>query len=240
MEKPMEVKNTMKIKQQKTIFLLWSLFLMCCTGAWASDADSLTMVRYDFSEPLGSEWEYIQEPVKENYVIHDGMLRLYSSVTSLKDESQPTFVGLRPDSTAFTITTKIALADLLDGDETGLAVYQAPMGYAQCCFFNLKGDRRVRVRLVLKNLTTLVCDRSVGIPSSIWLRVQAIGRMYSFSYSTDGKRYHWLDSIDKSLLRPVVVGQGNGILVGLYSYMGNPKTQAGRSFADYDEIEYLH
>lgn len=213
---------------------------MVCTGAWAADADSLVTVRYDFTQPLGSEWKYVHEPVRDNYVIHDGMLRLYASFTSLKDDGQPTFVALKPDSADFSLTMKIAHIDFLEGDEVGLAVYQAPMGHAHCCIYNLRGDRRIRVRVVLKNMTVMLSDRSLGIVPETWIRVEARGGLYHFSYSVDGQHYKKLESVDASLLRPVVVGQGNGILVGPYSYMGNPKLQSGRSFVDIDELIFIH
>ena len=231
--------------------LLQLLSVMFCIGAWAADADTLKTVCYCFNEPLGSEWTYVHEPVRENYVTRDGLLRLYGSATSFKDDVQPTFAALSPtvlggfpaesaDSVDYTMTMKIVHSDLLDGDEVGLAVYQAPMGYAQCCLHNLRGDRRIRVRLLLKYLSFMISDRSVGVPSEIWIRLEARNGMYRFSYSTNGQRYVALESVDRSLLRPVVVGQGNGILVGPYSFVGSPKLQAGRSFGDIDELEITY
>lgn len=217
--------------------LLQLLFFMLSSAVWASDADTLTTVCYDFNEPLGNEWTYIHEPVSENYRIHDGMLRIFASVTSLKDDVQPTFVGLRPESEDYSMTMKIAQTDFLDSDEVGLAVYQAPMGYVQCYIYNLRGDRRMRVRLVLKNITTLMSDRSIGNTMPVWIRLDASSGMYRFSYSTNGQRYVALESVDQSLLRPVVVGQGDGIQVGPYAYMGSPKSQSGHSFGDIEELE---
>ena len=192
----------------------------------------------DFDHKLGSEWVYLGVPDTACYVVQDGHLRLFGSPAELNAGKGTTFAGFRPDSTTFSVTTRLTLFDTLDGDEAGLAVYQAPEGYLQCCLNNHRGMHRLKLRLTLKNIRVLLTDKAIGSSSELWLRVDDDGRNYTFSYSTDGGKFHEMESVDRSLLQPAVVGSGTGIIVGLYAYRGSSKFQAGPSYADFDFLEY--
>ncbi len=217
-------------------FVLYILTLLCVAAGAATGSDGQAK-RYEFNQPLGSEWEYINAPQTGRYNIGEGRLRLYGATEDLDANGCPTFVGLRPDSAGFSMTTKLFLFDTLDGDEAGLAVYQAPQGYVQCCLNNYRGTHRLKLRLTLRNVRTVLVDKPMGIVNNVWLRMEDDGQNYTFHYSTDGQRYHLLESVDKSLLRPVVVGGGTGIVAGLYAYQGTTKLQAGPSYADFDFLE---
>lgn len=193
---------------------------------------------YDFNQPLGPEWVYIQNPDSSCYRLHDGMLRLYGSKSLLFDNHQPTFVGIRQESVAFTFDTKIVNHDLMEGDEAGLCVYQMHDGNVQYGLNNLRGDYHLKLRLNLKNVHTLLFDRFVSSSDDLWLRVQSDGKTYQFYYSTDGVSYTKAEEVDCTLLSTETVGGFTGVILGLYSHQANVRYQAGRSYADFDNVTY--
>lgn len=195
-------------------------------------------VRDDFDRPLGPEWMYMQNPDSAQYQLHDGQLRLVGSIHELRENQPTTFIGRRQEAASFTFDTKISFYDLDDGDEAGLCAYQINEGYAQVCVNNFRGNYRLKVRLNLKNVRVLLCDRSFGEHPEVWLRIKSNSRYYNFYYSTDGKNYHWLESVDCSLLSTETAGGFTGATLGLYAYNGGTRYQAGHCFADFDYVEY--
>lgn len=195
-------------------------------------------VRDDFDRPLGPEWMFLQNPDSSFYRLHDGQLRLTGSIHELKENVTPTFIGRRQEAANFTFDTKISFYDLDDGDEAGLCAYQMHEGYAQVCVNNFRRSHRLKVRLNLKNVRLLLCEKSFGESPEVWLRIESNSRHYNFLYSLDGQKYHWLESVDCSLLSTETVGGFTGVTLGLYAYNASTRYQAGHCFADFDYVEY--
>jgi len=195
----------------------------------------------DFSKPLGPEMIYIQNPDSSTYWQHDGKMRLYGSVYEMHENKQPTFVGMRQESAKFVLDTKISAFDFTEGDEAGLCVYQMHEGYVQCCVSYSRGNSRFRLRLVLKGMQAFLVDRNFGgsLLENVWLRVKSDGVKYYFYYSINGQKYTLLDAVPCALLSTETVGGFTGVTMGIYAYNGNPKFQMGRSYADFDYLEYV-
>jgi len=193
-----------------------------------------------FDKPLGPEWVYIQNPDTTAYRMQEGAMRLYGNVHEMYENRQPTFVGIRQESPVFTMDTKIVESDLEDGDEGGLCVYQSNEGYVQCCLNNFRGFPRIKLRLYLKGVRTLLVDRPIPMDraNQVWLRVKSDGKKYDFYYSFDGDKYTWIESVHCSLLSTETVGGFTGVTLGIYAQMGSTKIQAGRSYADFEYVEY--
>ena len=194
--------------------------------------------KYEFDRPLEPEWVYIQNPDSAMYLLHNGQMRLRGSRYSLVENIQPTFLGLRQESASFVMDTKINTYELADGDEAGICVYQMHNGNVQCCLNNYRDIYRLKVRLNLKGLKPLLVDKNITHPSDLWLRVTSDSNTYSFYYSTDGEKYHLLESVDCTLLSTETVGGFTGAMLGIYCYQGYTKFQAGRPYADFDYVEY--
>lgn len=195
---------------------------------------------YDFNEPLGPEWTYIQQPDTTKYQVVDGWLELATSNSSLTDNDRPTFVGHHQQTETFELETRLRLPDSLPGDEAGLTVYGAHDAHAEAFLQNLRGELFVKVRYTLKNLRQVVKEVRFGNAREVWLRVRCDGRYYLYYYSTDGTQFHYLERIDASLLTNVG-GHGTdytGILLGLYSWGGGAQFAAGRTWSCFDYLTY--
>ncbi len=194
--------------------------------------------RTEFDRPLGPEWVYLQNPDSACYWMHKGRMRLVGSIYDLKTNDRPTFIGRRQEAPEFTFETKIAFHDLYDGDEVGICAYQMHEGFAQACFSNTRGEMNVRLRLNLKNVNVTLASRHIGNCPQLWLRMKSDSKTYKFYYATDGKDYQELGDVDCSLLSTETVGGFTGVTLGLFAYNGNTRYQAGRSFAEFDYVEY--
>lgn len=195
----------------------------------------------DFSKPLGPEILYIQNPDSSAYWQHNGKMRLYGAAHEMMLNRQPTFVGLRQEAAKFTMDTKISAFNFNDGDEAGVCVYQMHEGYVQCCLNNSQDVSHLKLRLCLKGVRALIFDKSIGseLLENLWLRVRSDSCYYYFYYSTDGEKFHLLDSVHCSLLSTETVGGFTGVTLGIYAHMNNRESETGRSYADFDYIEYI-
>ena len=191
-----------------------------------------------FGDKLGPEWIYIQNPDSTHYRLVGGKLRLVTSNSSLTDNDRPTFIGRRQESENFILDTKVTLTDVQPGDEGGLTVYQINDGHVDFYLQNYKNDIRVKMRSTIKGLRCVLAEKSIGKRRTVWLRVASNGRVYKFTYSFDGKRYHWLDQLDCALLSTEVVGGFTGVVLGMYAWRGGAQFNRGQSWMDFDYFNY--
>lgn len=214
--------------------------LLCTIALLACLLTDLRAQRhYVFSkDTLGTEWQYVGERNANCYRIVDGKLRLYGDINELKDTSPTTFVGLPQDEGKFEVNTKLTLTDAENGDEAGVCVYRSKEGYVQCALNNYNGQRRLKLRVQLLSHRILLVDRPVGLMSEVLLRISFNGSKYSFSYSTDGKRYHWLEQVESGLLDKGLVGGEDRPLVGMFCYNANTKYYAGFTFGEFHFFNY--
>lgn len=222
----------------KRHFLL-ILALVCVTLVQAAEPGKRYW-HYDFNQPLGPEWEYIQQPDSSKYRMYDGWLELGTSNSSLTDNDHPTFVGRCQDTSLFLLETKMRLPGSVAGDEAGLTVYHMPDVHAEVYVQNLRGDLRVKMRYTLKNLRQVASEVRIGNVKDVWLRIKREGKFYSFFYSTDGNRYHWLERIDASLMIGAVAPSADyrDIRLGMYAWQGGAQFAAGVTWARFDYLDY--
>lgn len=192
--------------------------------------------RDDFDgETLNPSWQYLGQPDVSKYQLKDGRLRLIGDIYEVKDDGPTSFLGLPVGDAPFTFETKLTLYDADSGDEAGICLYRSKNAYVQCCLNNYRGDHRLRVRLHFLSHRLLLADQSVGLRREVWFRVSLSENepQYEFSYSFDGKKFNQLESVEKMLLSPALIGSSNQMLIGLFSVMGSVKYQAGYSYADF-------
>jgi alpha-N-arabinofuranosidase len=66
--------------------------------------------RYEFNESFGPEWNYIRNPVSENYMMNEeeGLLVLVGNENSLDSMGSPTFIGIRQKDFNMELTSKLS------------------------------------------------------------------------------------------------------------------------------------
>jgi alpha-N-arabinofuranosidase len=192
-----------------------------------------------FSEPLGPEWVYIQNPDSAHYrLTKSGKLRLTASLSNLTDNRRPTFIGRRQESPDFTATTRLDFNQSLAGDEAGLTVYQINDGHIDFCLRQTRQGMTLALKMTMKSVNFV--KKSITVPNTCCsLRVRSDGLMYYFDYSLDGTTFTTFDKVDCPLVSTEVVGGFTGVVLGLYASMNRGYVGNGDTYADFDFFDYV-
>lgn len=186
---------------------------------------------------LGTEWIYLRNPKTENYTFSpQGKLRLKATPASLNDMESPTFVGRRQQHIGFTTTISVELQKARQADEAGLTVFMEKDSHYDI-FIRQGADKQqaVVLRYQLGSLTHI--EKEISIPqSSVQLRVKGSNEIYSFEYSTDGKNFRELGSMNTRYLSTETAGGFTGVILGMYAVSGSTSS---KGYAEFEYFEYL-
>jgi len=176
-----------------------------------------------------AEWLYIQNPIKENYEYGNGKVRLHASKSTLTENNQPTFMGVRQESDKFTMSVTIDPRKLSADSEAGLTVYQINNGHSDI-FVRPNNSGSLCSVVVRHTIKSLVKEDVVATfaNTSTTLTIQSDGNTYSFGYTHDGKTENG-NNIETSLLSTEVVGGFTGVILGMYA--------TGEGYADFSELD---
>lgn len=192
--------------------------------------------RQNFGEsPLGPEWLYLRNPVTSNYEIKPNSLRLKLTDVSIDDLQSPTFVGRRLQHIDFQTTTALSLSKSEIGDEAGLTVYMDFHSHYDVVLKKKQGGKySVVLRYRLGNLNHIEKDIEVSA-NSVYLRVTGDKKLYTFSYSVDGKTFNDLGTMDVRYLSTETAGGFTGIVLGMF---GVSDSKTSKAYADFKYFEY--
>jgi alpha-N-arabinofuranosidase len=170
-------------------------------------------------QKLGFEWIYINNPIESNYSYSKNQLQLKASSTPLDDPNKtPTFVAKRQTDINCVVTTKLALADAKGGDRAGLTVYMDPKGHYDVALVSeADGSCYVELSYRLGAMKHVEKRVKLNTKKAVQLRVEATNALYSFSYSTDGKTFEKLGSMDTYFLATETLGGFTGVVFGLFA-----------------------
>jgi len=189
---------------------------------------------YDFREPFGPEWVYIQNPIQKNYIRRDGRLRMIANKGTLTKNNQPTFIGRRQESANVLVETHVDFSESSVGDEAGLTVYQINDGHTEICLSPNREHMCVAVKGTLKSFNAVLASEEIeGYEAT--LRIKSDGEMYYFEYAADGKPFRSLYKIDCPLLSTETVGGFTGAVIGMYTTM---RGDDGASVADFQYFNF--
>ncbi len=202
------------------------------TLPWAPMKKHLDADKEDAPTTGSNEWVQLQNPIESNYLRNDTMaveekffVRLYPHGT-LTENNQPTFVGRRQESANIKLETEVMPHGSV---EAGLSVYQINDGHLD--FFVT--EKQIALRCKLKSIDYIVKSVFSVRKKPVKLRVRSEGIMYYFDYSTDGKTFKQLASMNCSLMSTEVAGGFTGVTLGMY-VDGMPKT----GYADFNYFRY--
>lgn len=140
---------------------------------------------------LGFEWIYINNPIETNYIYAKNQLQLKATSVPLDDPRKtPTFVARRQTDINCVVTTQLSLDNAKEGDRAGLTVYMDPKGhYDVALVSDADGSCYVELSYRLGAMKHVEKRVKLNTKKAVQLRVEATNALYSFSYSTDGKKF---------------------------------------------------
>jgi alpha-N-arabinofuranosidase len=192
--------------------------------------------RDDFDAPLGPAWNFLRNPVRENYstTARPGWLTLRGTAVALDVESgeSPTFVGRRQEHLRARMACRIDFAPEREGDEAGLVLYRAPHHRYELGVRTPRrgadangtgvrgrgGGREVFVRQTVgEYVSTVTAVASAPGEAPLVLRIDAEPTKYTFAWGPSADHLQPLGSAETRLLSTEVVGGFIGTYVGMYA-----------------------
>ncbi|MBK9934100.1 MAG: glycoside hydrolase family 43 protein [Cytophagaceae bacterium] len=152
---------------------------------------------------------------------------------TISELTNPSFIGKRQQHLNSTAETLVSFAPKNANEKAGLVIFQDERHY----YFIAKaknGDGKDMVQLIKsKDKTTeLVTEVALTIPSSkVNFKIKSEGALYSFWYSTDGKKWNLLkDKVDGKFLSTKVANSFIGCTYGMYATSTGEKSDNTATF----------
>ena len=185
-------------------------------------------IRDDFSAPMLRPWWVMIRTPRERWFRLDSSrkgLTIQGRSVAIGDRGQPSFIGRRQQHAVATAITAMHYTPRRAGDIAGLVAFQSDAFY-YVLGETLHDGKRV-VRLVRRAGTgdqgreTILAEapRSGAPNGALYLRIQARGAQYDFSYAERANDWRMLArDIDGTILSTHVAGGFVGTIVGMYAY----------------------
>ncbi|MBR1463792.1 MAG: glycoside hydrolase family 43 protein [Prevotella sp.] len=179
------------------------------------------------------EWVYLQNPLKDNYRLKHGKLRL-TPHGMLSDNNCSTFIGRRQESEKILVETEMQIHECdtaAVSSSFGLSIYQINDGHID---FGVMEDK-VYVSCKLKSLDALSNVVSGSYKGKIRLRITSDCEMYHFLCSSDGKDFVEVASLNCMLVSSEVAGGFTGVTIGMFAEGNGDGAYADFTYFDYQE-----
>lgn len=194
--------------------------------------------RTDFNaDKLGFEWQYLRNPIRENYSLTEkkGRLRIAASPYTLNEAESVSFIARRQTEHDFSAETWMELIASAENEEAGITLIQNNTHHYDLLFKKQGQAYVVQLRVVAGSLSYIAAEKTVT-GNKIKLKIQGSPLKYSFSFSDKEKgEYVELGKLDTRYLSTEVAGGFTGVMIGLYASSNGKPTQAK---AYYDWFEY--
>lgn len=188
----------------------------------------------------GMEWQWLRNPIHENYSMTDrkGWLRISASPVTLDDSGRPSFVGRRQTENTFRAETVLSFASTSASEEAGLILYQNHDHHYDLTVARNDADEPVvRLRVKLGKIDYTVTE----VPYSgkeVRLRIEGTpDNTYNFFFA-EGKKGEYVrlgGGLDTRYLSTEVAGGFTGVMIGLYA-TSNGTPASGKAY--FDKFEY--
>ncbi|RYY52836.1 MAG: glycoside hydrolase family 43 protein, partial [Chitinophagaceae bacterium] len=163
----------------------------------------------------------------------DAGLTLQLKPETVMDFSNPSFIGKRQQHLNSTAETRLVFTPRSANEKAGLLVFQNESHF----YFLAKSISSSGETIQLYQSTPgkkemeLLAESTLAAKGPLYLRCTAGWDQYSFSYSTDGKKWKLLkDKLDASFLSTKTAGGFTGVLYGMYGTSSGQATSSAASF----------
>ncbi len=189
-------------------------------------------------ETPGLEWQWLRNPVRENYSMTDrkGALRISASPATLDEIAQPSFLGRRQTENTFRAETLMSFTPASASEQAGMALYQNhDHHYDLTAARNEAGELVLRLRVKLGRIDYIAAEAPYS-GGEVKLRVEGTPHTYTFSFAPAGSdKFTHLGSLDTRYISTEVAGGFTGVFIGLYA-TSNGAPAAGKAY--FERFEY--
>ncbi|MFV5690193.1 glycoside hydrolase family 43 protein [Flavobacterium sp. ZT3R25] len=188
------------------------------------------------SDTLGFEWNYINNPIPQNYSLtkHKGYLRLYGSEKSLSENPGVTFAGRRQQHFNFNATTTIDFNPTTDNEEAGITMYKDGLHHYKLFIRKIGKERELVLAYNIGKIKAI--EKRMHLKKGpVKLTVFGTQAFYEFGFSQANNAVITLGKVDTKYLSTETAGGFTGTYIGLYATGNNVKSKAA---ADFENFSY--
>lgn len=197
--------------------------------------------RTDFNEDkLGFEWQYLRNPIRENYSLTErkGQLRISASPYTLNETEAVSFVARRQTEHDFSAETWMELVSSAANEEAGMTLIQNNTHHYDLLLKKQGNKNILQLRVVVGSLSYIAAEKEVA-GNQVKLKIQGEPLSYTFSYSASEQgKYEELGKLDTRYLSTEVAGGFTGVMIGLYA-SSNGKPSKAKAYFDWFAYQEL-
>jgi alpha-N-arabinofuranosidase len=190
-------------------------------------------VRDEFDRnALPFHWMMLRNPRERWYDLAGGRLTLRARPVGLGDNANPSFLARRQQHIHAAASTLMRYAPLRESDEAGIAAFQNDdfWYFLALAVDNgrevLKLERRSGPGDPASGITLASIPSPVARGAPLWLRIEARGAVYRFSYATrEGEWRTLFDHAEGTILSTRTAGGFVGAVFGLHAYSPGDQTR---------------
>ncbi len=190
------------------------------------------------SSKLGAEWQFLRNPVRENYSLNErnGYLRIRASPYTLNETKSVSFVGRRQTEHDFSAGTALELVANDDLEEAGITLIQNNNHHYDF-FIRKNGNGYVlSVRVVIGSLRYIAAQRQLVGPK-VSLQIKGTPLSYTFGYLDEMSGvFQDLQTLDTRYLSTEVAGGFTGVMIGMYA-SANGHASDAKAYFDWFKYE---
>lgn len=191
--------------------------------------------RTDFNgDKLGFEWQYLRNPIKDNYSLTEkkGYLRISSSPYTLDQTESVSMICRRQTEHDFTASTLLMLDSSTDNEEAGMTLIQNNTHHYDFILKKSGKEFIVQLRVRLGSQSYIAAEEKVS-GNQIQMKITGTPSQYSF-YISDPKssKEKELGRLDTRYLSTEVAGGFTGVMIGLYT-SSNGKSSKAKAYFDW-------
>ena len=152
---------------------------------------------------------------------------------TISENGNPSFVGKRQQHLTSTAETEVNFSPNTANEKAGLVIFQDERHYYFIAKSKNEAGKGMIQLLKSKDKTTeLVAEAALATSASkVNFKIQSVGALYSFHYSTDGKKWNLLkDQVDGKFLSTKAANSFIGCVYGLYGTSSGEKSENSASF----------
>ncbi|MDR2805491.1 MAG: glycoside hydrolase family 43 protein [Dysgonamonadaceae bacterium] len=194
--------------------------------------------RTDFeNDNLGFEWQYLRNPIRENYSLTEkkGHLRISASSYTLNETEAVSIVCRRQTEHNFTASALLEFISSNDNEEAGITLIQNNTHHYDLLLKKSDKQTIVQLRVRIGSLSYIAAEQTVS-DNKVLLKIEGSPYQYTFYFAdAKGQKYTELSRLDTRYLSTEVAGGFTGVMIGLYA-SSNGKPSEAKAY--YEWFEY--
>ena len=196
-------------------------------------------LRVDFErDKLGFEWQYLRNPIRENYSLAEkkGYLKISASPYTLNETEAVSLICRRQTEHDFSVTTLLEFDSSNDNEEAGFTLIQNNTHHYDLLLKRSGEKTIVQLRVHVGSLSYIAAEETVS-NNQILFRIKGTPSQYAFYFADpQSSEYKELGRLDTRYLSTEVAGGFTGVMIGLYT-SSNGKVSKAKAYFDWFDYE---